>query len=505
MQLDPARQRITIAILALGGQGGGVLADWIAALGQRNGYIAQSTSVPGVAQRTGSTVYYVEMFPRDDQQIAPEPVLALMPLPGDVDIVIASELMETGRAILRGFVTDDRTTLIGSTHRIYAISEKSALADGRASSQRILDAAKQRAKRFIGFDMEEIAERHGSVISSVVFGALAASGALPFQRSAFEEAIRAGGKSVEANIAAFGAGLEAVSLQPVIVQEALPEKLPSTEAGQRLLQRVRQEVASDAHFFATEGVRRLLDYQDAAYADLYLDRLRRVQSLDRGSEGFRLTRETARYLALWMSFDDIIRVADLKIRAGRFERVRDEVRAGPEHIVAVTEYMHPRLEEICETLPPALGRPILHSPRLSSRLRPLFRQGRHVATTRLRWFFILAVIAGLRRWRRRTWRYQLEQERIERWLDAVCAAAPGNLAAAAELVECQRLIKGYSDTFERGLANFNRIMAAWPAIKDRPDAAMTVARLRQAALADDEARALDEALAPIASRTGVLV
>ena len=53
------RRPITIAILAMGGEGGGVLADWIVALAERQGWVAQSTSVPGVAQRTGATIYYL--------------------------------------------------------------------------------------------------------------------------------------------------------------------------------------------------------------------------------------------------------------------------------------------------------------------------------------------------------------------------------------------------------------------------------------------------------------
>ena len=54
---------MTIAIAALGGQGGGVLADWLVAVAELHGWMVQSTSVPGVAQRTGTTVYYVEMCP----------------------------------------------------------------------------------------------------------------------------------------------------------------------------------------------------------------------------------------------------------------------------------------------------------------------------------------------------------------------------------------------------------------------------------------------------------
>src|SRR5215467_1417948 len=116
---------IKLTIAALGGQGGGVLTDWLIASAEANGYIVQSTSVPGVAQRTGATIYYLEFFSRAEAvRAGREPVMALMPVCGDVDCVVASELAEAGRAIQRGLVTP-RTTLIASTHRDYAISEKS--------------------------------------------------------------------------------------------------------------------------------------------------------------------------------------------------------------------------------------------------------------------------------------------------------------------------------------------------------------------------------------------
>ena len=64
----PAPKPITIAILAMGGEGGGVLAEWIVDLAEHGGYVAQMTSVPGVAQRTGATNYYVELFPKGSAQ-----------------------------------------------------------------------------------------------------------------------------------------------------------------------------------------------------------------------------------------------------------------------------------------------------------------------------------------------------------------------------------------------------------------------------------------------------
>ncbi|WP_114953985.1 indolepyruvate oxidoreductase subunit beta family protein [Sphingosinicella terrae] len=481
------RQRITIAILGLGGQGGGVLADWIVQLGENADYVAQGTSVPGTAQRTGTTVYYVEMMPQEGPV---DPVLALMPVPGDVDIVIAAELMEAGRAILRGFVTGDRTTLIASTHRIYAIAEKSAPGDGRASERRVLEAARERAQHFIGFDMDAVSERTASVISSVLFGALAGSGALPFARTAFEAAIRAGGKAVEANLAGFEAGFAGAQGRLAEKEPSAPEALRTEgAAGRALLARIRTDLPDAAHVFAVEGARRLLDYQDEAYARHYLDRLAAISSRDG-----ELLRETARHLALWMAYEDTIRVADLKIRASRLERVRADVKAAPGQIVRVTEYMHPRLEEICDTLPAALGRSILASPRLSGQLHRFFAKGRHVETTSLRWFLLLSLLAGFRRWRRGTLRYADEQARIDAWLGLIRDAATRDPALATELAKCQQLIKGYGDTFARGLAKYDRVIAQY---RDGKLDAAQLRRLREAALADEEGGAPEATIARV--------
>ena len=50
---------------------------------------------------------------------------------------------------------------------------------------------------------------NGSVISAVMFGALAGSKALPFRASAYEAAIERGGVGVKASLTAFHAGLSA--------------------------------------------------------------------------------------------------------------------------------------------------------------------------------------------------------------------------------------------------------------------------------------------------------
>ncbi|MES2054968.1 MAG: indolepyruvate oxidoreductase subunit beta family protein [Pseudomonadota bacterium] len=495
-----ARDRITIAILALGGQGGGVLADWILALAEANGWRAQGTSVPGVAQRTGSTVYYIEMVPENGS----DPVLALMPVPGDVDIVLASELMEGGRAILRGFVSDDRTTLISSTHRIYAISEKTAMGDGMAASDRIVAAAGKRAKRFIGFDMETAADSAGSVISSILFGALGGSDALPFPRAAFEAAIEKGGIAVPANLCGFAAGFAAASRDiaaaPATSAATLPSVVPAippqptSVAGHGLAARIRGRLPANAQVLALHGAARLADYQDTAYAARYLDRVEALAALDDGRQDHALTVEGARHLALWMSYEDTIRVADLKTRADRFARVRGEVRAAPDQLLGVTEFMHPRLREICEVLPAPIGRRILASKTANRLLAPFFTTGRHVETTSLRWFVLLRGMAWLRRWRPISLRFAEEQERIDVWLALAGKVAQQDTALAIEVIRCQSLIKGYGDTFDRGLRNFSTLMALVPTLMLRQDAAACLDELRSAALADDAGTALAAAV-----------
>ncbi len=124
-----------------------MLTDWIVSAAEQCGLPVQSTSIPGVAQRTGATTYYVEIFPVPLADLGGKrPVLALSPGVGDVDVVVASELLEAGRAISNGFVTADRTLLISSTSRVYLTVEKMQMADGRYDSERLIKAVGQNAK-----------------------------------------------------------------------------------------------------------------------------------------------------------------------------------------------------------------------------------------------------------------------------------------------------------------------------------------------------------------------
>ncbi len=492
-----ADKPISLAILAMGGQGGGVLADWIVALGEAAGWHVQSTSVPGVAQRTGATIYYIEML-KSDGRI---PTLSLMPTPGDVDIVMAAELMEAGRSMLRGLVTPERTTLIASTHRALVVSEKSAPGDGAGDPDLVRLASGIAARRVIAADLQALAIRAGSVISASMFGALAGSGRLPFARDAFEAAIRAGGKGVEPSLRAFALGFEAAQAPAPVARlqkssgkvfAAMPAQAghPALDA---LIARIRSAFPDALHPMLFAGVRRLVAYQDPDYAELYLDTVAPFAAHPATGE------TAAKYIAVAMAYDDVIRVADLKTTASRFARVQAEMGVGERQLLGTTEFMHPRGEEVVGLLPARLGRVIMRQRLLFRIVDRIVNRPRRVRTHTVFWFGLLYLVAGLRRHRRGTLRHAEEMAHMAAWLAEAARVLPAHPRLAAEILAARRLVKGYADTHARGLGTFDRVMQAVPLLEARSDGADWMRRLVTAALADEAGTALDGALRTIAT------
>jgi indolepyruvate ferredoxin oxidoreductase, beta subunit len=502
---------ITIAVVALGGEGGGVLADWIVDLAQHGGYLAQATSVPGVAQRTGATVYYVELFPKAAAQAAGrQPVLALMPVPGDVDVVLASELMEAARAVERGFVTPDRTLLVASTHRVFAMTEKIALADGRADAPAMLAACRDAARELVAFDMAALADATGSALSAVLFGALAGSGALPFQRPAFEAAIRRGQVGVKSSLAAFDAAFEAARAGETAAPTAAIDggKKPDSNKvspGHSALLDEAGSFSGEARSLVLAAIERLNDYQDADYVRDFLARLTRFRDIERqrGDGSDRLLAETARQLALGMAYEDTVRVADLKIRASRFARVREEAQIQDGQILEIAEFFHPRVQEIADTLPAGLGRWLMRTGWARGLLERLTRKGKVVKTTSLRGFLLLYALSTLKPFRRGSLRFAQEQAALVAWLDLVAETAQSDYALALQVARMRSLVKGYGDTHERGRMKFGKLVALLPALRGRSDAAALLDGLIKAALADEAGQALDKAIAALMPAPGI--
>src|SRR5258706_5957191 len=423
---------ITILIAALGGEGGGVMADWLMEAATESDLPAQATSIPGVAQRTGATTYYLEIYPARKAELGGrEPVLSLTPSPGNVDIMVASELVEAGRAMQNGYVSPERTTLIASTHRIYATVEKMQMADGRFDSDKVVAAGGLLAKKAVMFDMRKLAQESGTVINAVLFGAMAGSGVLPLSREACEAAIRKAGRGAEASLRGFAAGFDiAAGSRRAPEKAAAPKRATSVD-----------EILPLAD-------QRLRDYQGERYAELYAERVKPFLAGDA-----RVAASVARHLATWMAYEDIIRVAALTTRSSRFERVRKEVGAKDGEPVVVIDFLKPGVEEVASVMPHFMGTSLIGWAERRGKL-DAYNFGMHIRTSGIFGYALVRSLAWLKPWRPMSYRYREEQELIERWLALVGEAARRDATLAFEVAECARLIKGYGETHRRGKANF---------------------------------------------------
>jgi indolepyruvate ferredoxin oxidoreductase, beta subunit len=462
-----ARRPISILIAALGGQGGGVLTEWIAGAAAHAGLPAQATSIPGVAQRTGATTYYLEVYPEPIPAGDPDPVFSLYPTPGDVDVVMASELLEAGRTLETDYVSPERTTMIASTHRLFAIGEKSVLGDGIFPRERVEEALLKLAKRLIAFDGLAAARTVGSEVNAVMLGALCAAEILPLGASSFEAAIRAGDVAVERNLSGFKAGMEIVASGGGTPVAPLPGKSWEQVKAERahalglrmgdfleLVRRAEEEFPEPLHRTLGEALARLIDYQDAPYAQRYLDRVRAIFAVD---PDLVMTEMFARRLAVWMTYEDAIRVADLKTRGSRFERIRRDHGAANGKVLHVIDYLKPDLDEIYGILPAVIAAPVA---RLCERWWPERRPslGQHVKITAVTGFLRVWLLGRLRVIRPWSLRAQREFALIDRWQQAVLDSATLDVDLAREVADIATVVRGYGDVRRRLAHAFERFL-----------------------------------------------
>ena len=456
-------QRRSLLIAAVGGQGGAVLTGWIVQAARSAGVVVQATSTPGVSQRTGATTYYVETAPAPEAG-APAPVLALMPLPGRVDVLLASELLEAARMLERGMVTPERTWVIASTHRILTAREKMSVGDGRFDGERIVAAIRALSRRAVLFDMEAVSMRHDAAISAALFGALAGSGALPLPRDACEAAIRTAGRGVGPSLAAFADAFDQAAGADAAVTQGAQSAAAAAANGAMLPAALDGRIVRlprDVALVARLGVARAQGFQDVRYASRYLDRVEVIvnaeAAADTASAAFAVSCEAARSLALWMCYDDVIRVASLKASRHRLARIRREAAAQPEDVVRVYDVFHPRREEVAAVLPRAVGAWLL------GRRQPEVPRGSGITlqATSVTGALALRLTALLRPLRPWSLRFAAEQAEIDDWLAVVAQAlAVGGPEAALAVARLPRLRRGYGDTHSGSADEFRRVLSA---------------------------------------------
>ena len=469
-------QPISILLCALGGEGGGVLADWLVDAARHGGLAAQATSIPGVAQRTGATTYYLEIFPTPISELGGRrPVFGLNPLPGRLDLLVSSELLETARQISLGLCSADRTLLISASNRALTTHEKMQMGDGRMDDAVLLQLLQQHSHASHVLDMVALTRQAGTVVSAVMLGCIAASKLLPLRREDFEFAVHEGqakerqSASQQASLRGFALAwdaMQAQSTQSKFVDAVLTNTLTIPNVTSEQIAKLSPELAatfpSDMHEMLGLGVARLMDYQGDRYVSLYIQRLREVLASEQrnGTDGAcTVTKETARWLALWMAFDDIVRVADLKSRASRSQRVRTEVKAKADDVLKVYDHFKPGVPEFAALLPKVFALPLLRwdRQRSASGLSPLALPIK-VGTHSVIGMVMLRVLASFKWLRVLGNRYAEEQAMIDAWLKALVRGAQEDVNLGLALAQCGQLIKGYGTTNERGRDNLLHIL-----------------------------------------------
>lgn len=538
-------QPLSLLIGALGGEGGGVLSEWLTAIARHAGYAAQSTSIPGVAQRTGATTYFFEMYPVPVAQLGGrQPVFSLNPIPGRLDALVSSELLETARAVSNGLPSPERTLIITSSARTLTNAERGHLGDGRMNDAALIAMMQSACRAHHLLDMQRIARENGTVVSAVMLGAIAGSGLLPFAKDDYMAIVRDSGRGAQASLAGFEAawqrvqqGREQAALARQLAGEVAVEVVAEAAAGAGAgsASAALNEFPAAARDILSLGLARVIEYQDASYGTLYLERMRRVHGADLSAgisasnvastadshiaevragitedakaqatngitdltvEGA-ITREVARWLALWMAYDDIVRVADLKSRAARRHRVRSEARVAEGDVLKTYEYFKPGVPEIAALLPVPLADRLkdAHRQRLAEG-RPAWEMPVKLASHTVTGTVLLRLLAAMKHLRRWGSRYAEEQALIEEWLRAVEEGTKHSSSLGVEIARCGRLIKGYGSTNERGRDNLLHVIRhlAQPAFGSASERAIAIRRAREAALADDAGKALDKTL-----------
>ena len=314
------------------------------------------------------------------------------------------------------------------------------MVDGRLDDSLIHTLTQTLAREAILMDMESIRKAHQTAISAVLFGAMSGANVLPWSVEACEAVITASGKGVAASLAGFHAARQRAldAKNAVAVEQSVsPAQLKLSEV-------------------CALGEARCLDYQDAAYATEYRGLVSQACASQAMSDELTAAwTEGARHLALWMCYEDLIRVADLKTKPERIARIRAEAQARDGQLVRVTEHFKPGIEEIASVLPQRLGRLLIQ--KTSERQKKKFQFGLHVRSTSLWGYLMLRGLARMRPLRRRSLRYHEEATARHAWWEAMRELAPKSPTFGLALASLPQVLKGYGDTQKRGRENYDRL------------------------------------------------
>ena len=479
--MDKTAKLIRILIPAVGGQGGGVLTEWLVQAFQYEDYDVQGIGLPGLSQRGGSTTYYIEAHPSVNEPNK-RVIFSQYPVPGDVDVILAQEFLELGLILEQGYGSSEKTTIVSSTHRIYSTLEKMPVGRGIYSDESLLRFANAFSKRFIGLDALELAKQNGMDelgINAILMGSLAASGAIPVGEGSFLKAIEGANVAIANNIKAFRIGWDYTKKLKHSEEELKPKRHGwdafVSERSEKLNggnKEVYKELLSEAlrtypihlkEIFA-EAIFRLIDYQNPRYAEKYLNDIGEIFEVDKEHEGgFKVSENFSKYLALWMCYEDGIRVAELKIKPSRFKQIREEMRLSDDQVFRVIDYLKPDGYEIYGLLPYFMVNPIIsltkmkYFPKFLIKKRPM-TFGQKPVTTSLGGFIRLWLITKLKFTRPWSYRYRKEHELLKKYKSAVLYYTRLDYQLGCLVSKSGSVIKGYGNVRRRTIDTFERFL-----------------------------------------------
>ena len=461
---------ITILIPAVGGQGGAVLTEWLINALEIEDFEVQGISLPGLSQRGGSTTFYIEAFLKKSNENI---VFSLYPLPGHVDLILSQELLELGRILKEGFGSKD-TTIVSSTHRIYSTQEKLPIASGIYSDEVLTKFAEEFSNNFIGVDLLKVAEDNGMnqlATNAILLGALSASFVLPVKKESYQKAIETVGVSSSSNLKAFTIGYDYVIKNKKDSQVQETDQSQDSEFNKYIkvkdadrIEKLKSGLSGKYPDFLipliTEALYRLTDYQSAKYAESYLKKLEKFREIDQSAPNndFRLTEYVLKNLALLMSYEDGIRVSELKIRDERFKRIKKEMQIRDDQIFKVVDYLKPDAEEVYGLFPNIIVSPVLYLlDKLIWKNKEPLTVAQKPTTTSIFGFFRIWMLAKLKFMRPYSYRYKNEHKIIELYLASVEKFAEADYELGVLAAKSGSIIKGYGRVRRRTIDTFRRL------------------------------------------------
>jgi indolepyruvate ferredoxin oxidoreductase len=318
-----------LLVTGVGGTGVVTVGAVIAMAAHLEGKSASVLDFMGFAQKGGSVLSFVRWADRPDRlnQVRIDTQQADAILACDLVVGASPEALQT--------VRHGRTRVLANTHEVH-VAEALHNPDANLRVDALLQklhfaAGKDRVETF---DAQSLAADFlgDTIVANILaLGFAWQRGLVPMGLSALTRAIELNGVAVQSNLLAFALGRLAAA-DPVALEDLRGGAIAS-------------EPLSDLETVASliaRGVDHLTGYQDAAYAQRYSERVRRVQAAEAalgGDASLPFTRAVARSLMKLMAYKDEYEVARL-YTDGRFH---DDLKAQFDGDVQLEFYMAPPL------------------------------------------------------------------------------------------------------------------------------------------------------------------